>query len=266
MKEVKKADPYLDARISITKNMDHAYLLEVSGFCPLCGKNLLAAKGNSKTKLYQIAHIYPNSPLPEQTKELYGLERLGTTCEGFENKIALCKDCHGIYDDRVTKAEYLSLIDVKKRRMSLSNAKVTTSYQSLEDEIILVIRALNTINESIIQRLKLKYNGVEITDKFESNYMILKNKIESYACNYYYFIKETFQNLEETDQVHFNIIASEIKTSFLKCEKELSNKSDIFDVLVSWLQSQINGASTEACEVVISYFVQNCEVFHEITK
>lgn len=107
---------------------------------------------------------------------------------------------------------------------------------------------------------------MQIADKFESHYMILKNKIELYACNYYYFIKETFQNLESTDQVHFNIIASEIKTSFLKCEKELSNKSDIFYSLVGWLQSQIVGSSSEASEVVISYFVQNCEVFHEITK
>lgn len=107
-------DLYLIDRIPITKNMDHAYLLEVSGLCPLCGKNLLAAKGNSKTKLYQIAHIYPNSPLPEQVKELQGLDRLGTTCEDFENKIALCKNCHGSYDDRVTKDEYLRLMDIKK--------------------------------------------------------------------------------------------------------------------------------------------------------
>lgn len=266
MKEVKKVDPYLDSRISITKNMDHAYLLEVGGLCPLCGKNLLAAKGNSKTKLYEIAHIYPNSPLPEQTKELYGIDRLGISCEDFENKIALCKDCHGIYDDHVTKAEYISLVDVKKRLMSLYNAKVSTSHQSLEDEIIIVINSLNTIDEGTIQKLKLKYNGVEIADKFESSYMILKNKIEAYTCSYYFFIKEIFQNIEQTDKVHFNIIASEIKISFLKCEKELANKSEIFYSLVSWLQSQTNGASTEACEVVISFFVQNCEVFHEITK
>ncbi|MED4040986.1 hypothetical protein [Niallia taxi] len=96
MGEAEKVDPYLVDRIPITKNMDHAYLLEVGGLCPECGKNLLVAKGNSRSKLYQIAHIYPNSPLRAEIIELDGLERLGTNCEDFKNKIALCKDCHVI--------------------------------------------------------------------------------------------------------------------------------------------------------------------------
>lgn len=265
MSEIAK-DKYLLARIPITPNMDHAFLLEVGGLCPLCGKNLLAAKGKGKSKLYQIAHIYPNSPLQEQTKELQGVERLGLTCEDPKNKIALCKDCHGIYDDHVTKIEYLKLMNMKKKLLSLANAKESASHQNLEDEVVLVINSLNTISSDAIQKLNLKYSGIEIADKFESDYTILKNKIESYVCNYYYFIKESFQNLEQSDQVHFNIIASEIKISFLKCEKEMNNKSDIFYSMVNWMQSKINGASNEACEVVIAFFVQNCEVFHEITQ
>lgn len=45
----KLIDPYLIARSPITKNMDHVYLIEVNGLCPLCGKNMLAANGNSKS-------------------------------------------------------------------------------------------------------------------------------------------------------------------------------------------------------------------------
>lgn len=266
MTNKKTLDPYLVSRTSITKNMDHAYLLEVNGLCPLCGKNLLAAKGNSKSKLYQIAHIYPNSPMPDQLKELMGLERLGDTCEDFENKIALCKDCHGIYDDRVTKKEYLALVDKKKKLLKVANSKVSISFQNLEEEISLVINSLNVITSDDLRKVSLKYRGFEIKKKFEARYTILKNKIESYNCTYYYFIKETFQNLERANQVHFNILASEVKTSFLKCDKEMDDKSDIFNSLVLWMHSKIKGASLEACEVVIAFFVQNCEVFHEITE
>lgn len=266
MTSKKVVDPYLVSRIPITKNMDQAYLLEVNGLCPLCGKYLLATKGNSKSKLYQIAHIYPNSPMPNQQKELMGLERLGDTCEDFENKIALCKDCHGIYDDRVTKKEYLELVDKKKKLLKIANSKASISFQNLEEEISLVINSLNVITTDDLRSVSLKYRGFEIKKKFETRYTILKNKIESYNCTYYYFIKETFQNLEISNQVHFNILATEIKTSFLKCDKEMDNKSDIFNSLVLWMHSKINGASLEACEVVISFFVQNCEVFHEITE
>ena len=266
MADEKVLHSYLAPRIPITKNMDHAYLLEVNGLCPLCGKNLLVTKGNSKSKLYQIAHIYPNSPMPDQIKELSGFERLGDTCEDFQNKIALCKDCHGLYDDKVTKEEYLDLVNKKKKLLSASKSKVSMSFQNLEEEISLVLNSLNGITSEDLREVSLKYRGLEIKKKFEDCYAILKNKVEWYNCAYYYFIKETFQNLERTDQVHFNIIASEIRTSFLKCDKEMDNKSDIFTSLVLWMQSKIKGASLEACEVVIAFFVQNCEVFDEITQ
>lgn len=266
MGEVSSVDSYLVDRIPITKNMDHAYLLEVGGLCPLCGKNLLATKGNSKSKLYQIAHIYPNSPLPNEIKELHGLERLGINCEDFKNKIALCKDCHGYYDDHKKKDEYLKLVKMKKKLLNLANVRVAASHQDLEDEIILVINALSYVNMRTLEKMKLEYNALKISDKIDDSYMILKNKIESYVCIYFNFIKETFRNLDASGQLNFNIIASEIRTSFLKCERELSNKSDIFYSMVNWMNSQLDNSSYEACEVVVSYFVQNCEVFNEITK
>lgn len=266
MGEAKKVDPYLVDRIPITKNMDHAYLLEVGGLCPLCGKNLLAAKGNRKSKLYQIAHIYPNSPLQDEIIELDGLERLGTNCEDFKNKIALCKDCHGYYDDHKTKDEYLELVELKKKLLNLANARVAASHQDIEDEIILVINALSTINPKTLKRMELENKALKVSEKIEDSHKILRYKIETYICIYFNFIKETFRNLEASDQINFNIIASEIKTSFLKCESELSNKSDIFASLVNWLHSRVSSSSYEACEVIVSYFVQNCEVFHEITE
>lgn len=266
MSNVKIVDPYLIERIPITKNIDYAHLLEVGGVCPLCGKYLLASKGKSKSKLYQIAHIYPNSPLEEQQKTLSGLERLGETCEDFNNKIALCKDCHGIYDDSVTKEEYLKLVAIKKQLLKNAHMKIEVSNQNLEDEIVLVLNSLNKVTADTLKEVNLKYKGVKIKNKFEEDYQILRIKIESYVCEYYNFISEVFKNLETVDKINFNIIASEINTSYLKCQKENNDKNAIFNALSHWLQSKIEGASVEACEVVIAFFVQNCEVFDEITK
>lgn len=260
----KSNDPYLIQRSAITENIDNAHLLEVDGFCPLCGKYLLATKGRRTSKLYQIAHIYPNSPTPAQVKELSDLERLGTNCEEFENKIALCKDCHGLYDDHTSKKEYLMLLEIKKRLLSISKAKIAISHQDLEDEIRAVIDALSTIDNSKLRNMKLNYRALKVSNKVE--YPLLRNKIETYVCNYFNFIKEAFQNLEKLGQMNFNLVASEIRTSFLKCEIDLTSQSDTFESLVKWLRATAIGSSTEACEAVISYFVQSCEVFHEITK
>lgn len=266
LKIIKSNDPYLIDRIAITDNTDNAYLLEVGGICPLCGKYMLVEKGKRMNKQYQIAHIYPNSPIPNEVKELKGLERLGTNCEEFENKIALCKECHGYYDDHKTKYEYLKLLEIKKVLLSISKAKIATSHQDLEEDIILVINALSKINQKTLQKMKLEYQALKISNKVEDAYAILKVKIEMYVCIYFNFIKETFQNFDQTGQINFELVASEIKTSFLKCEKEIIDKSEIFESLVNWLQSKAVGSSKEACEAVISYFVQSCEVFHEITK
>ncbi len=266
MGKVESTDTYLIARIAITDNMDNAYLLEVGGLCPLCGKYMLAAKGKRMNKQYQIAHIYPNSPTPNEVFELKGLERLGDNCEEFENKIALCKDCHGYYDDHKTKEEYLNLLTIKKGLLSSSKTKIATSHEDLEQEIIIVINALSKIDQNTLEEMKLDYQALRISNKIENTYSILKFKVEMYVCIYFNFIKETFKNLDHAGQLNFNLVASEIKTSFLKCEKEMISKSEIFDSLVKWLKSKLIGSSNEACEAVVSYFLQSCEVFHEITK
>ena len=89
------ADPYLKKRKAPTEAEQQLYLKEVSFFCPLCGKILRHKKQGKANKLYEIAHIFPNSPTEEQYELLSKLPRLGNNSESFENKIALCKDCQG---------------------------------------------------------------------------------------------------------------------------------------------------------------------------
>lgn len=98
-------DNYLQPRAAITDNVDLQHIQEVGGYCPLCGKMLIVKKNERISKNYQIAHIYPNSPNEHQRQELARLERLGISCEDFENKIALCRDCHALFDDHTTKEE-----------------------------------------------------------------------------------------------------------------------------------------------------------------
>ncbi|MEI3527074.1 MAG: ABC-three component system protein [Bacilli bacterium] len=40
----------------------------------------------------------------------------------------------------------------------------------------------------------------------------------------------------------------------------------IFNKMVEWLKFKTQEITNDACEIVISYFIQNCEVFDEITK
>ena len=112
---LKKADKYLIERRQPSPAEEQLFLKEVDFACPLCGKDLRNHQQPKNNKLYEIAHIYPNSPTREQYTALYGVERLGDNCEASENKIALCKDCHDNQDYHTTRADYEKLLNIKKR-------------------------------------------------------------------------------------------------------------------------------------------------------
>lgn len=258
-------DSYLKPRKDITENWDSAHLLEVNGFCPLCGKYLLKQKNTRMNKHYQIAHIYPNSPNKHQLKELDGLERLGKNCEDYANKIALCMACHSDFDSYTTKPEYLHLVELKKTLLNTNSSKISLSRHDIEPQLEQIISDLSIISNNDLKDLKLKYTALKISQKIEDDFILLKIKIENYVCIYYRFIQEQFRNLENSGEIDFETISRSIRLAFLKSSKEAS-KGDIFNVLVEWLMNKTTNKSREACEIIISFFIQNCEVFNEIPK
>lgn len=259
-------DTYLQSRAPITDNIDMQHIQEVGGYCPLCGKTLLVRKGKRVNKQYQIAHIYPNSPNMHQKRELDGLERLGKTCEDFENKIALCKNCHGFYDDHTTKEEYFRILNIKKQLLNDNQIRNDVALVEIEKEIYLIIEKLFTVNDDEIKDLNLKYNGVKLSNKIEDEYSLLRRKIQYNVCAYFNFIKENLKCLSDEKNKKFDMIACEIKTAYLKAAMTTKDKVVIYNCLVEWLDSKITESTREACEIIISFFVQDCEVFDEISK
>ena len=45
-----------------------------------------------------------------------------------------------------------------------------------------------------------------------------------------------------------------------------ATKYEIFERMVDWVHNKTLKISREACEAVISFFIQNCEVFYEISE
>lgn len=253
---------YLQPRKNSTSNMDIAYLLEVEGVCPKCGKKLLTTKGNRSHKLFQIAHIYPNRPTSEELDILHGVEQLGTNCEDSLNKIALCKDCHGYYDDHKTKEEYQWLV-AKKKELVKKNLLKNAGYEfKLEEEIKLVIEKLSMLK---LQEVRdLNYEGIEIKRKIKED-LLLEYKVNYYVKFYFFYIRETFTLLDKNDILKFNLIAAEISSYFRKCESMNEKQNEIFYAMVNWIKEKCKARSIEACEAVVSFFIQDCEVFDEIS-
>ena len=125
---------------------------------------------------------------------------------------------------------------------------------------------LTAITDQEIEESILKYKGIKIANKIEDNYCILRRKVEFNACIYYGFIKENMKNLSVQKGLKFELLASEVKTAYLKAKGNTDDKVIIFNSLVEWMKSKVTRTSKEACEVMISFFIQNCEVFDEISE
>lgn len=258
------ADPYLKERKSPNETEQQLYLKEISFTCPLCGKDLQHRKKNKANKLYEIAHIFPNRPTDEQYEQLSGLPRLGDNSESFENKIALCKDCHAQQDYHTTKEDYLKLLEKKKHFLQLTDLHESTLTMGLEVEIANVIEKVRSLRED--EMATLNYSPVSLTKKFSASELLLKNRIKMYVTSYYPYIRDCFKAQDGINGFRLDALSMQIKSCFIKMEGISDNKSDIFDQLAMWIMAKTLSSSRAACEAVVSFFVQNCEVFHEITE
>ncbi|WP_318004274.1 ABC-three component system protein [Faecalibacillus intestinalis] len=255
---------YLKKRANVTDADIRLHLKEVNFHCPICGKDLQSRNQKKRVKLFEIAHIYPNSPTIEQYMELKGLERLGDNSESFDNKIALCKDCHSMQDFHTTKEDYLVLLNKKKNYLEVCALKEVTAAIGIEKSIEIIIDAIvnDYIDDSDFSALN--YDVVSIDCKFENSDRLLAAKVRGYVVSYYVFIRNKFQ--EHSDKCNFNRFSRKVKNCFEDLNEETESKIKIFNALVDWLNNQTSNKSREACEAVISFYVQECEVFNAITK
>ena len=226
---ISKDDPdlaaYLKERASVTDSDIRLYLREVNFHCPLCGKDLQRKSQKKRSvKLFEIAHIYPNSPTVEQYLELKGLERLGDNSESFDNKIALCKDCHSTQDYHTTKEDYLKLLNKKKEYLEICALSELTSSLGLEESIEKVIDLIVNIEDSEIRQLK--YNVVSIDKKFTTGERLLEAKVRGYVVEYYILIREKFK--EHANVFNFDRLSRKIRGCFEDLNEETKSKINIF--------------------------------------
>jgi hypothetical protein len=235
------------------------YLREVDFSCPLCGKKLFGK--SKKEKIFEIAHIFPHSPTLTEKIILNGVELLGNDSESFENKIALCKICHRKYDNGKTIEEYNRLVELKKKLFSIQKSNDKLSLQYLEDEIIKVLKSVSLITDEQLAEIN-EFKALRIDNKIYQKYTLLRRKVKRYVSDYYLFIEGALRNLD-VEGKKFKLIASQFRTAYLSCDTD--NQDDIFNRLVRWVKAKNVLLDEDACAIVVSFFIQNCEVYDEIT-
>lgn len=79
--------------------------------------------------------------------------------------------------------------------------------------------------------------------------------------DYFDFIHKIFVEMDKVTPYKFDTISAQIKGFYCKIMQINLNQEFVYVSLVDWLNEKTGEYSRRACEIVIAYFIQDCEVF-----
>lgn len=248
-------------RRDLTPHENSILLAEVENMCPFCAKPLMYEKKGRQYKLWEGAHIYPLNPTESEIELLKNEERMHEDVNNIRNFIAFCGDCHKKFDFPRTVEEYRWLLSIKKNILSKSKARAKYADYQIDSEIKEVITMLvEQFNESDLKQLNMQ--ALKLDQKADGTLSIItKMRIRNEITEYYYYIGEQFAQLDSQYPRSFNAISSQVGALYNNLRRTEPSQEVIYDQLTEWLSKKTGNSSLGACGVIISFFVQNCEVF-----
>lgn len=238
---------------------------EVNGICPLCHQSLIYKKGDKEYRLFEGAHIYPLNATPKEKEILKKEKKLFVyDVNELDNMIALCPNCHTRIDKPTTVETYRKLYNIKKNIIEKRKIIELYSEYTLEKEIIDIVNKMTEHSNEPYE--KISYKLVNIDNKFTDADSILLNKVKYDVTQYYLLIKKLFADMEKEDTEKFEIIAGQVKMFYLKVKSITKDKTKIYNYVAEWLYNCYGEGSKEAYLALASFFVQDCEVFEDVSK
>lgn len=234
---------------------------EVDGRCPMCGDSLTYTKRAKIFRAFEIAHIYPANPTDEEKEILKDLPLLDSDVNNMNNLIAVCTKCHTKFDNPRTADEYFKWYTIKKKLLSDANLRQSFSLFGIEEELKTILENLEdeATEEHLVQ---LSLNSLKIDQKADKTMpYAIKRSIKNDVVDYFDYIRNFFIEMDKITPRKFDTLASQVKSFYLKCSQTCSNQNQLFSTLVDWLDEKTEHYSKRACEIVIAFFIQDCEVF-----
>ncbi len=252
-------------RADVNDTVKMSLLCEVQGSCPLCNRNLMTKKHSGKNvRVFDVAHIYPLNATEHEKNILAGEEVLAEDIDSEPNFIALCKKCHKVYDTNKTVEEYRQLVQIKKNINKAKELAITWDKQTLHKDISTVAIKIGSMGEDEIQDTKLSYDALKLTDKSDETFGLLNEmKVSQYILNFYVPIRDALKSLEMQEKAKSKFICSQVRSYYTLLLMQGYDQKNIFEKLCEWFMTNTGISERDKAEVLVSYFIQNCEVFSE---
>ena len=201
-------------------------------FCPKCGKPI----------------VYINED---------GIE-VDETDFVFDNglPVVVCKPCKVALD---TSPNLLPDVIATQRRVDIEADLVAVSAGNIptRNDIIAVLEALDDMDENESTRLS---GPASIREKIPDD-KGLQKKILNLATPSYTGVMKILNDLSGQNAVNKDRIGEKIHRMWEDMEEQSASQSQIFDALVHVINEKSGRTHKSACETLIAYYIQRCDVF-----
>ena len=158
--------------------------------------------------------------------------------------------------------EKIALISEKHDLETLIVAREATSRYTIEKQIEQVLREVDLMD--VTDGTQLKIQPVKVENKIIEKR--LKERVLFDVRRLYQGVNDALDRLAGENKLNVDKFAKSVKRMYEDANESQLSQSAIYNLLVETLFEKTGRKYREACEIIISYFVQRCEVFDEITK
>lgn len=225
------------------------YLLnEANYYCafPGCGRSLTVSNEGRSTTVFKVSLI-------EKDK-----------APTVDNLLALCPHCYATYSIDDNKNVCKELKGVKKILMGHQESIQMLDELPLEKGIVRVVSKIKNLKEKDLVEATL--DPKEIKQKIKpSENIVLYTTVNNYVMVYYVMLREIMMNADKRGDIDYDDIQYQMGAIYKRLKKAKKSKVEIFNEITEKIH-KVSLQENIYCQIVVSYFIQSCEVFDAITE
>lgn len=232
--------------------------------CPVCRKQyLIRQDGEATIRNYKLVHIFPITLSKSKNETFSAIKSRPSNLESRDNLIPLCINCANDYEANPTLEKYQHLLDVKSTTNKNNERTEKADTIELEKRIRSVLTGIGKAHLKKEKDYEFTLDPKTIDEKIEDKYVLLKGQVSDDVDNYYGYLRQQFSELGDLEKNDFNEIGGEMRLAYQKQESIGENKDAIYAQLVNWIlrETGLDDSYYLAACIVVSFFVQNCQVF-----
>lgn len=254
----------IDIKSSIAVD-DTEFVFESNKKCSLCNTPIEVKKSKGTAYKYGITNIFPEGLSSSLKSNFIKIHKEPADYYHRSNKICCCIACADDYEATPTTDKFIRLLSKKEHYNKTNEANSSLRRAKLDEELNSILKELKNL-KSFDDIADFRKIPLELKDKIVDNEP-LRLSIKMDVESYYNYLRQQLSDLDDVGS-EFRIIASQFQICYEKLLKIMSEQEDIYNRIIKWVLEELGFTEKyyTAARIVVSFFVQNCEVFDEIPK